>query len=285
MVRLTISHVTRYRYRGDVMLNPHRLMLRPRESRLLQVTGFDLVLDPPGRVDWAQDLFGNAVATASFDAAARQLRIESRAVVMHGEPAWPVFPISAAAITFPFAYSEDERVDLGALREPASEASVSAWARGFVAPGTTDTLAMLKDLNVGVSAAVAYEAREQYGTQAASDTLARRRGSCRDLATLLVEAVRHLGFGARLVSGYLWDPAQDRVGSAGPGSTHAWAEVYLPGAGWVAFDPTNRTVGAGHLVPVATARSIAQIAPVTGGYRGDAGDALDMDVTVRVAAG
>ena len=287
VVRLTISHVTHYRYRGDVLLNPHRLMLRPRESRLIQVTGFDLVLDPPGRVDWAQDVFGNAVATASFDAPTRDLRIASRADVLHAEPAWPVFPISASAITYPFAYAEDETADLGALVEPATRATddrVSSWARGFVAPGTTDTLAMLKDLNAGVSASIVYEAREQYGTQTPADTLERRRGSCRDLATLLVEAARCLGFGARLVSGYLWDPAQERVGSAGPGSTHAWAEIFLPGAGWIAFDPTNRAVGAGHLVPVAAARTIEQIAPVTGGFSGDAGDALDMEVSVRVTA-
>lgn len=287
VVRLTISHVTHYRYRGDVLLNPHRLMLRPRESRLIQVTGFELVLDPPGRVDWAQDVFGNAVATASFDAPTKDLRIASRAEVLHAEPAWPVFPIAASAITYPFAHAGDEAIDLGALSEPASHAtddSVSSWLRGFVAPGTTDTLAMLKDLNAGVFASVAYEAREQYGTQTPSDTLERRRGSCRDLATLLVEAARRLGFGARLVSGYLWDPARERSGSAGPGSTHAWAEIYLPGAGWIPFDPTNSAVGAGHLVPVAAARTIAQIAPVTGGFRGAAEDALDMDVSVQVTA-
>ena len=287
MVQLTISHITRYRYRGDVLLNPHRLMLRPRDSRLLRVTDFDLRLDPPGRVDWAQDVFGNSVATVAFDAPTRDLHIESRAEVWHDEPAWPIFPIAASALAYPFAYSGDEIEDLGALAAPERAGRperVLAWARGFVAPGSTDTLAMLKDLNVGVSTAIAYEAREEYGTQAPDHTLDRGRGSCRDLATLLVAAARHLGFGARLVSGYLWDPAGGRVGSAGSGATHAWAEVYLPGAGWIAFDPTNSAVGSGHLIPVAAARSIGQIAPVTGGYRGDADDALGMEVEVRVTA-
>lgn len=287
MVRLTVSHVTRYRYRRKVPLNQHRLMLRPRESRLLTVESFELVTDPPARLDWTQDVFGNAVAMASFAEPASELRIESRAGLLHAEEDWPVFPIAASAISYPFGLGDDDRLDLGALSTPRyrdPDGRLAAWARGFVGPGATDTLAMLKDLNVGPSAAVAYEAREEYGTQAPLETLDRGRGSCRDLATLLVEAARRLGFGARLVSGYLWDPARDRVGAAGSGSTHAWAEIYVPGAGWIAFDPTNRSVGAGHLVPVAIARTIEQIAPVTGGYGGDPADALDMDVTVRVAA-
>ena len=288
MVHLTISHTTRYRYRRKVLLNPHRLMLRPRESRLLQVTAFDLRLDPPGQVDWAQDVSGNAVATVSFAEAALELRIESHAELLHSEQTWPVFPIAASAISYPFALSDDDQVDLGALLKPHypdPDGRLSVWAHGFVAPGATDTLAMLKDLNAGTSASVTYEVREEYGTQAPLETLQRRRGSCRDLATLLAEAARHLGFGARLVSGYLWDPTQDGIGSAGSGSTHAWVEIYVPGAGWIAFDPTNRAVGAGHLVPVAAARAMEQIAPVTGGYQGAAEDALDMDVTVRVVTG
>lgn len=287
MVHLTISHTTRYRYRRKVLLNPHRLMLRPRESRLLQVKALDLRLDPPGHVEWSHDVFGNAIATAVFAEPAPELGIESRAELLQSEQAWPVFPIAASAISYPFALDDNDRVDLGALLKPHypdPDGRLSVWVRSFVAPGATDTLAMLKDLNAGASAPVTYEVREEYGTQAPLETLQRRRGSCRDLATLLAEAARHLGFGARLVSGYLWDPAQDQVGSAGSGSTHAWTEIYVPGAGWIAFDPTNRSVGAGHLVPVAVARSIEQIAPVTGGYGGDAGDALDMDVTVRVVA-
>ena len=262
-------------------------MLRPLEGRLLQVMAFDLRLYPSGQVDWAKDVSGNAVATVSFTEAAPELRIESHAELLHSEQAWPVFPVAADAISYPFALSDDDRVDLGALLKPHypdPDDRLSVWAQDFVAPGATDTLALLKDLNAGASETVTYEVREEYGTQAPLETLQRRRGSCRDLATLLAEAARHLGFGARLISGYLWDPAQDRVGSAGTGSTHAWVEIYVPGAGWIAFDPTNRAVGAGHLVPVAAARSIEQIAPVMGGYQGAAEDALDMEVTVQVVA-
>ena len=107
-----------------------------------------------------------------------------------------------------------------------------------------------------------YQSREQEGTQGPLDTLDRGWGSCRDFAMLFAEAVRTLGFGARIVSGYLYNPNQDRTGSAGAGSTHAWAEVYVPGAGWITFDPTNRSVGGFNLIPVAVARDIRQAMPV-----------------------
>lgn len=106
-----------------------------------------------------------------------------------------------------------------------------------------------------------------------------RSGSCRDIAALFIEAARHLGFGARAVSGYLFDPDQTDEDA---GSTHAWAEVYMPGAGWIAFDPSHRRMGDSQLIPVAVARSNRQIMPVTGDYIGAAEDFESMDVTVRV---
>lgn len=108
-------------------------------------------------------------------------------------------------------------------------------------------------------------------------------GSCRDFAVLFVEAARSLGFGARIVSGYLYNPDQDRVGSEGAGSTHAWAEIYVPGAGWITFDPTNRTVGGFNLIPVAVARDIRQAMPVAGSFVGLTGAFQGMWVEVRVS--
>jgi transglutaminase-like putative cysteine protease len=145
----------------------------------------------------------------------------------------------------------------------------------------TDTLSLLKDLNIGVLGDIGYRTRDEEGTQSPAETLALGNGSCRDIAALFIEAARHLGFGARAVSGYLFAPDQDE-GDAG--STHAWAEIYLPGAGWIAFDPTHRTVGAGHLLPVAFAHLNRQIMPVTGGYLGTPEDFVSMDVAVHVGA-
>lgn len=128
---------------------------------------------------------------------------------------------------------------------------------------------------------VVYRIRDEEGTQSPAETLALKSGSCRDVAALFIEAVRHLGLGARAVSGYLYAPD---VGVGDQGSTHAWAEVYLPSAGWIAFDPTHGRVGGANLVPVAVARSNRQIMPVTGGYIGAPEDFASLDVSVRVVA-
>ena len=107
--------------------------------------------------------------------------------------------------------------------------------------------------------------------------------ACRDYAVLFVDAVRSLGFGARIVSGYLYDPDQDLIGSAGAGSTHAWAEVFVPGAGWITFDPTNRSVGDYNLISVAVARHIRQTMPITGSFIGDPSSFEGMQVQVEIA--
>ena len=137
---------------------------------------------------------------------------------------------------------------------------------------------------MGVSAWVAYQSREEQGTQTPIATLDRRWGSCRDFAVLFVEAARILGFGARIVSGYLFNPDQRFVGASGPGSTHAWGEIYVPGAGWITFDPTNRSVGVANLIPVAVARTIAQATPIVGSFTGASDAFRDMSVEVGVAA-
>jgi hypothetical protein len=187
---------------------------------------------------------------------------------------------------YPFAYSLDDVIDLGALAQPdwltPGGEAVGAWARDFVMTSGTDTLSLLKDLNAGLLDAVAYRMRDEEGTQTPSETLAEKGGSCRDIAALFIEAARHLNFGARAVSGYLVEDDQDHNDG---GATHAWAEVYLPGAGWIAFDPTHRRVGGGSLIPVAFARANRQIMPVSGGYLGAAEDFASMEVIVRVRPG
>jgi transglutaminase-like putative cysteine protease len=283
VTRINILHTTIYSYRQPVTLFPHRLMLRPRETHELRLLSHTVTIEPEATLAWAQDVAGNSVATASFTAPADRLVIESRATIELSAPAWPVFPIAASALSYPFAYPEEDWTDLGILTRPKypdPEQRFGTWVAGFVRSRPTDTLALLRDLNEGIAARIVYESRETEGTQTPLETLDRGRGSCRDLALLLVEAARVLGLGARIVSGYLHDPGADLTGSAGDGYTHAWAEVYLPGAGWIAFDPTNRAVGSGNLIPVAVARDVHQVVPVAGSYAGPA-DAL-LDFTVRV---
>lgn len=286
MPLITITHSTTYRYGSAVALGPHRLMLRPRETRDLGLVAFDLQIVPDAHVDWTHDVAGNAIATASFAAPSDVLDIRSRATIASTAPVWPVFPVAASAIQYPFRYSAGDRIDLGALAVPQYDdmaGRLAVWVEGFVMVRPTDTLSLLKDISHGVAAAVEYQSRETEGTQGPLETLDRGWGSCRDFAVLFAEAVRTLGFGARLVSGYLYDPDADRVGSMARGSTHAWVEVFVPGAGWIAFDPTNRAVGSANLIAVAVARDITQVAPVSGSFHGTNVDLLAMDVTVTVA--
>lgn len=288
MPSITINHTTTYRYRTAVALGPHRLMLRPHETRDLTLSAFDLEIVPPARIDWSHDVAGNAIATASFNETTDRLAIRSRATVELSAPAWPVFPIAADAASYPFVYAAEDRTDLGALAMPQyvdDAGRLSSWVEGFVMSRPTDTLSLLKDVSNGISAQIVYQSRETEGTQGPLETLDRGWGSCRDFAVLFAEAARTLGFGARLVSGYLFDPTSDRVGSSGAGSTHAWVEVFVPGAGWIPFDPTNRSVGSTNLIPVAVARNISQVAPLTGSFQGRNVDFLSMEVAVNLEAG
>ena len=285
MIALKIQHTTTYRYHQPVSLEAHRLMLRPRESRDLRLLSHDVYLTPSAELTWAQDVFGNAVATANFRTMADTLIIDSYAELELDAIAWPIFDIAGSAVTYPFSYADDEWTDLGALRtqqylDPVGH--LAAWARGFIYDNPTDTLCLLKDMCAGVSSAINYQSREDEGTQSPLQTLNRGWGSCRDFAVLFVEAARSLGFGARLVSGYLHNPDQVQIGSTGSGSTHAWGEIFVPGAGWIAFDPTNRSVGSANLIPVAVARDIRQIIPVAGSFSGMSDAFAGMMVEVRV---
>jgi transglutaminase-like putative cysteine protease len=282
-VRLIVQHKTRYRYRRAVTLQTHRLVVTPREGGDLATVRRSLRFEPAADVEWTVDVFGNLIATASFAKPAPELVILADAEVEQNAPEWPVFAIDPTAHSYPFAHSLDDVIDLGGLAQPdwltPGGEHVADWARGFVMGPRTDTLSLLKDLNAGMLAKINYRVRDEEGTQSPADTLDIRSGSCRDIAGLFIEAARHLGFGARAVSGYLVDLYQV---NDDPGSTHAWAEIYLPGAGWIAFDPTHGRVGNAHLIPVAVARQNRQIMPVTGGYLGDAEDFDGMDVSVRV---
>lgn len=280
MTTLTIQHTTTYRYREAVTLGPHRLMLRPRESNEVRLLSMDLTIEPPATVTWAQDVAGNAVGMAAFSSPSDALVIANTLTVQLAASSWPVFPIAASAITYPFQYDRDECVDLGALTNPGYDdpnGHLHAWINGFVQSNRTDTLSLLKDINAGILSHVVYQSRDAEGAQSPLETLGRGLGSCRDLSVLFIGGVRRLGFGARIVSGYLHAPL-----GLTAGTTHAWAEVFVPGAGWIMFDPTNRSVGAAHLVPVAVGRNISQVVPIAGSFIGASDAFCGMTVEVNV---
>ncbi|MCG9915237.1 MAG: transglutaminase family protein [Phenylobacterium sp.] len=275
-----IHHLTTYRFARPVVLHPHQLRLRPRDSLELDVVDFQLRCSPLADLAWSQDVFGNLCAVARFAEPTAQLTLETRLRAVSSAPPWPVINLAPEAHTYPFAYDPQDADNLARLCLPQPDPDVARWAHGFVARPGTDTLSLLKDLNAGVLAAATYRVREEEGVQSPGETLRLASGACRDLAALFIAAARQLGFGARAVSGYMFDPdLTDRQAD----STHAWAEVYLPGAGWIAFDPTHRRLGAAGLIPLAVGAASDQIMPVSGSFAGDASDVLGMDVQVRIA--
>jgi len=285
MTVISICHRTTYRYRYPVSLSPHRFLLRPREAQDLQLLSHSVTISPPAELTWSQDVFGNAVATAHFQQDADMLCIESRAEVEIGASAWPVFAIQTSALVYPFRYSDSEWTDLGALaicQYPDPDDRLAQWARNFVASDHTDTLSLLKDLNTGVQTQIRYQARDDEGTQSPAQTLMRGWGACRDMAVLFAEAARSLGFGARIVSGYLRGSKDMTPELQNHGTTHAWAEIFVPGPGWIAFDPTNGAMGGANLIPTTFARDISQTMPITGSFvsHSDAFVGMEIDVVV-----
>lgn len=291
MKAVTVRHLTTYRYGRPVAFGPHRLMLRPRDSHDLRLVRTELTLSPPARMRWMHDVFGNSVAIADFTSKASELRIES---VLHLERyalERPVFELEEDARTYPFVYSSEDRADLGRMLErhtPDPTGAIDEWARGFVMSKPTDTLALLSDINTGIKNQLTYNTRDEEGTQTPLETIERRSGTCRDYAFLMMEAVRSLGFGARFVTGYLYDPKLDLgsdIGTLGAGATHAWCEIYLPGAGWIEYDPTNAIIGGEALLRVAVTRDPSQASPIAGSYDGELNDYLGLNVEVTVTSG
>jgi transglutaminase-like putative cysteine protease len=289
MKYLTVRHETLYRYSAPVKFGTHRLMLRPRDSHDLRLVDAELTLSPPGEMRWMHDVFGNSVAQTEFWQPAPELLIVSTLHLEHYGLTRPIFPIAPEAQVYPFIYSADDRSDLGRLLDrhyPDPQNMVEDWAKKFVKGRFMSTYNLLSNINAAIKNEFTYSARNVEGTQTPQETLNFKSGTCRDFALLFIEAVRSLGFGARFVTGYLYDPALDGVGGAmqGSGATHAWADVYLPGAGWVEYDPTNGLIAGDNLIRIAVTRDPSQAVPVAGTFDGSTGQFLGMTVEVTVHA-
>lgn len=289
--RYDIVHTTRYRYREPVRFGEHRVMFRPRDSHDLRVLATDLQCSPEAGVRMIQDTHSNSIALVTPLAEADELRIVCTFTIEQVPGPGLQLPLSPFAETFPFAYSVDERFDLEHYLRPHHddpEGRLLNWARQFIrTDGPTATRELLQTMNEHIREHFEYAAREEEGTQTPLRTLELGSGSCRDFALLMMEAVRRLGMAARFVSGYLYDAALDENAAAGgdtvgAGSTHAWLQVYLPGAGWVPFDPTNALVGGPQLIRVGVTRDPAHAAPVSGHWVGAPDAYLGLDVSVQV---
>jgi transglutaminase-like putative cysteine protease len=286
---LNIRHVTTYRYHQPVAFGEHRMMLLPRDDDDQKVLQSALEITPkPHQIAWARDRFGNHVATAHFVERAKELRFESTIRLDHAPAEFRRGDIADYAARVPFQYSAKDWPRLQCFVLPLSlHPELTQWGdRFFDADGSADTYDLLVGMTQAMRREFKHVARHERGIQGPLQTIALGAGSCRDLAVLMIEALRSRGVAARFVSGYVHlddEDDRDEIELVG-GNTHAWVQAYVPGPGWVDFDPSGGLIGNANLVRVAVVRDPHDAIPLQGTWYGSASDHLAMQVAVRVKA-
>jgi transglutaminase-like putative cysteine protease len=286
MPLLTIRHVTTYHYKQPVAFGEHRMMLRPRDDEDQKVLESELRITPePSQLTWTKDNFDNHVAIARFADRASELSFDGTMRLDHEPGDFCAAEIDDFARSYPFAYAAEDRSDLARfIAPPSSHRELARWAATFLRQdGSADTRELLVNLTRTINQNFTHLARHEKGTQDPTKTLSLGSGSCRDLAMLMIGALRSLGIAARFVSGYLNLDGDDDDGDlVMGGNTHAWVQVYVPGPGWIDLDPSNGMVGNRNLVRVAVVREPREAIPLQGTWIGTASDHLAMDVAVKV---
>ena len=304
-----VAHVTTYRYHKPVEFSAHRVMFRPRAAHDIRVLSATLDASPLSKQYWVQDVFSNSVAVVEPRMPADVLELRASFEIEHFGTSNLELPLESYCENYPFHYADEDRLDLANFlppQYPEDQSTLREWVAQFLPRrGTIHTRDILANINEAIRSDFKYQSRDAMGTQRPSETLTLHQGTCRDFALLMIEVVRGLGLAARFVSGYLYDKALDTPAApavrntglqqgvsqvesrdeplvVGSGATHAWLNVYLPGAGWVPYDPTNTLVGGTDLIRVAYSRKPEQAAPVSGSWFGAAGDYAGLAVSVSV---
>lgn len=285
---ISIRHVTRYRYDRPVHFGMHRLLIRPRDGHDLRVLEANLVISPPAKMHWQFDTFGNSIAHAYFEDAAAELEIISTLLIKRYTQGPEILISGHERHSMPPDYDVDNRIDLAPyfpLQNPQEREGLQQWLDRVFTDRPNDVYGLLAALSSIIHHEFTYSRREARGTQTALTTVQRRSGTCRDFAFLFMESARLFGFAARFVTGYLHvRDDDDEAGFTGGGSTHAWADIYVPGEGWLEFDPTNLINDNQALIRIAVTRTPLQATPISGTYARNEGQFLDMEVTVDVRA-
>lgn len=269
---LRIVHRTHYQYAEPVSFQTHRLVIRPREGHDLRVESLDLIITPAADVVWARDIFGNSIAHVHFRERGSELRFEVDVVVRRFFD--PEAPPHAAQSPNPYPLEYDtleHGIVVGYLTPVYVEetADLKNWIGTLPNPGDFPSAeAFVVRLAELIHERIRYERREQKGVQTPATTLSLGSGSCRDVATLMMETLRHLGIAARFASGYL----DCQATRAARGSTHAWTEVYFPELGW-RCDFRHIVTGTSH--------HPRGVMPVSGKYFGATGAFLSLAVGVE----
>ena len=282
MQRFKIIHRTYYNYSNSIALGTHNLLLRPRENHELRIENFSLNITPKAKILWHRDVEDNSVAIANFTDNTQQLFIESEVIIQQYNESPLDFVVSAYAINYPFKYEDNDKFILFAymsLPDEETRTLLNNWIFDiYKIDEKIQTYTLLQRLTSHIFKTLTYKIREEAGVQTAKETLTLGSGSCRDFAFLFMEIVKCLGLASRFVSGYLYAPLM----ADQEGSTHAWAEVYLPGGGWKGFDPTiGDIVGQDH-IPVAVSRLPTNVPPIAGSFSGVSDSTLSVGVWVSL---
>ena len=283
-----IRHTTTYKYAKPVTFGTHRAMFLPRRGASARLLNWSVRTNPRSKVKWISDSRSNTVTVIDFSEPASELTFEFKVLgIYFGVKGVEAFPLESRAEEVPVQYTPDEWNDLAGYLRPHAEdpdSGLAAWTKSFVAGDQDQTTDVLRRILHAFRDGFTYHARESPGTQPPGETLRTKSGTCRDYAWLMIETLRRLGFASRFVSGYIYDGALDGgpIGMTGSSSTHAWLQVFLPGAGWLDYDPTNQINAGFDLIPVAVARHPGQAIPLEGSWFGDAGDYLGMSINVAV---
>jgi transglutaminase-like putative cysteine protease len=280
--RLRIIHETQYNYTEVVTFGQHRAMMRPREGHNVRIVRAKVEIEPNASVRWLDDIENNSIAIIDFNEPSRQLRLLSEIDVEVNDDVPLECLIDPSAKYFPFQYGPEEQVSLVPYRIPSypyDGHELHRWLLNLYQPGqAVETFELLNRLNTYIFESLKYTTRYDHGVQLPHQTLSLGSGSCRDYAVLMMEAARFLGFGARFVTGYI------QMNEGQHGATHAWTEIYVPGAGWHGFDPTNnKRIGAEHIA-VGVSREQEQAAPLKGSWSGPGHAFEGMTVSVQVVA-
>jgi transglutaminase-like putative cysteine protease len=282
MKQIRILHQTAYFYRAPVQLGPHRALMRPREGHDLQIVAAKLEITPQAHVRWLRDIYGNSITVLTFGEPTQQFSLQSDITVMLQDESSVECLLDPSATSYPFQYAANEQVEIVPFRLPSyphDGPALQKWLLDLYQPGQLiNTWDLLDKLNTRIFESFQYRYRPEYGVQLPCTTLNLGSGSCRDYAVFMMEAARHWGFAARFVTGYT------QMAEGQHGATHAWTEIYLPGAGWRGYDPTNNKLAGSEHVSVAVAREQDKASPLSGAWEGPA-DAFDrMEVSVQVVS-
>lgn len=282
MKRVRIIHETAYHYNEPVSFGPHRAMMRPREGHDVHIVRGQVEVEPTATIRWLRDIYSNSIAILTFADPSPKLRIRSDLEVELRDDNPIECLIDPGARMYPFQYAPEEQVELVHYRLPSypyEGPKLQDWLRQLYRPGDdVGTFELLEKLNTHIFHSLKYAHRDDHGVQLPCDSLTRGSGSCRDFAVLMMEAARYWGFGSRFVTGYI------QMAEGQHGATHAWTEIYIPGAGWRGFDPTNNKLAGNEHISVAVAREQEKASPLSGTWVGPSNAFSRMEVSVQVAS-